>query len=66
MIQYWEGVGSTRKAERRAELLWWQGRRNAVSEAPILLIALARSPIRVVLFPDLSLKRGMTKGRVDL
>ena len=41
MIQYLEGVGSTRKAERRAELLWWQGRRNAVSEAPNLFIALA-------------------------
>ena len=28
---------------------------------PNLLIALAISPIRVVMFPDLSLKRGMTK-----
>ncbi len=27
--------------ERRAELLWWQGCRYAMSEAPILLIALA-------------------------
>ena len=41
MNQNWKGVGSTRKAERRAEMLWWQGCRYAVLEAPILFIALA-------------------------
>jgi len=41
MRQDLPGVGSTRKGERRAEPLWWRGCRNAVSEAPTLLLAVA-------------------------
>ena len=41
MIQNWTGVGSTRKGEHCADALWWRRSRYAVSEAPILFIALA-------------------------